>query len=426
MKKQLLLLLAVVIASQISAQELVTSPTTDWYNLEALGMSSNGRYITGLNVSTYAGFAWDTQTGLIVQNEGDYANCDFRACTDDGTAVGILGMDDMVTTNAATFDNTGRITILDESMSAAYATTPDGSMIVGALLDEMWLPTPCLWKNGERIILPYPKPQECGIEHDGANAQYISADGSVIAGYLQDWRSARPAIIWRRQQDGSYQYDVVSKNVWEPSFGGGKPYVKFACLGVSANGKWLAIVAQKESEIENMPTPEFMIRMNLETGEIIESATPSFAYFNPETDYIYPNAIANDGSCTGVCMDEMLYTRGVIWKAGESAPQLLSDAYPQFIDTFGNYDVFMHYPVAISGDANIIGGYGILVTTDEWGDSDMHFQSYKLVVDPATGVASVKTSNARLSDRIYRLSGTAASYNQRGILISSGRKYLKK
>lgn len=425
MKKNFVTLMMMASAVVCVAQEVKTSPTNERYNLEALGMSSNFRYISGLNVSTYSGFVWNTETNAVVENEGDYANCDFRACTDDGRAVGILGLDDMVTTNAAMFDQTGKVTIIEDSMSVAFACTPDGSMIVGALLDEMWLPTPCLWKNGERIILPYPSLAECGIDNDGANAQFISADGSVIAGYLQDWMSSRPAIIWRRQQDGSYKYDVISKDIWGPRWGSGKPYLKFECLGISADGKWLAIVAQKEAAEEGMPTPEYMVRMNLETGEIFEAETPAIAYFNPETDNMYPNSIANDGTCVGSCMDEIGYIRGVIWRAGETKPQLLADLFPQFPEQFASYDNFMHFPIGISKDANIIGGYGILITTDALGESDMNYQSYRLVIDPATGIANVHTDNLPVSSR-YTLNGTPATANHKGITLSSGRKYIIK
>lgn len=428
MKKSIISAMMLIGAIAGSAQELTTSPVSDWYNLEALGMSANSRYITGLNVSTYCGFMWDTQSNNVIENEGDYANCDFRACTDDGIAVGILGQDDMVTTNAAKFDNTGKISIIDNDLSVAFATTPDGSMIVGALLDSMWLPTPCLWKNGERIVLPYPSSEECGIANDGANAQYISADGSVIAGYLQDWMSSRPAIIWRRQQDGSYKYDVISKDIWEPRWGSGKPYLKFECLGISADGKWLAIVAQKEAAEEGMPTPEYMVRMNLETGEIFESETPEILYFDPETNNVYPNSIANDGTCVGACMDEMGYTRGVIWKAGETKPKLLADLFPQFSDAFESYDRFMHYPVAITSDANVIGGYGILVTTDALGETDMNYQSYRLVIDPATGISTMNKADIPLqhTSSAYTLSGTPAPRSYRGIVVGKGGKRLVK
>ena len=411
-------------SAAVYAQKLTTTTANDRYQLEALGASSNMRYVTGLNVANYVSFIWDTETGNISEINGEYANCDYRAITNQGIAYGTLSAEDMVTTFSAHFDMNGTSTILDSQMSAVYDVTPDGSIVVGCLLDDiMWWPSACIWKNGERIMLPSPTEEECGIANDGACAQFISADGKIIVGYLQDWVSSRPAIIWRQQADGSYVADVISKDIWELRYGDGKKYLKFEALGISANGKWVCLAAQKEAD-GSMPTPEFMIRMNLETGEIFESETPDILYFEPAVDNIYPTSIANDGTCIGSTRDELGFQRGVIWKIGDKAPKLLADEFPTLAQ-FEDYDAFHHHPITISSDGRKIVGYGCPVTIDASGASDYDFVTYLLDMDGVDGIATIQTAKPA-STASYNLAGQRIEGNKSkgGIVIRNGHKFI--
>lgn len=413
-----------MMGAAVYAQSLKTSTVSDYYQLEALGASANMRYVTGMNTSTYKAFIWDTQSNVINEIIGDYANCDFRCVTNDGVAFGSISDEDMVTNYSASFNTTGTYSVIESKMSSIYGVTPDGAMAVGCMLDEiMWWPTACYWKNGERIMLPIPSKAECGIENDGANAQFISADGKIIVGYLQDWVSSRPAIIWRLQSDGSYVADVISKDIWEERYGQGKKYLKFEPLGISENGKWICLAAQKEAG-NSMPTPEFMVRMNLETGEIFESGKPDIPYFEA-VDNIYPTSIANDGTCVGSTRDELGFQRGVIWKAGEDAPKLLADECPA-LSKLETYDGFHHHPITISADGRKIVGYGCPVVVDSYGESDYYFESYLLNLDGTDGVASIQTAKLP-AGMTFNMAGQRISDGKtgHGIIIKNNRKYLK-
>lgn len=415
-KSSYLMAAAFLWGAAVCAQSLTLSPLTEGLQLEALGMSANHRYICGLNVASYQGFVWDTQSNQVIQHTGDYANCDFRAVTNEGVAYGILGLDDMVTTNAACFGSDGKPVIVDDKMSQIFAVTPDGKVAVGCLLDEMWSPSACVWIEGERIMLPCPTAEECGIANDGANAQFVSADGSVIAGYMQDWMSSRPAVIWRRQADGSYQADVISAPLWELHIGEGKPYLRFQPLGLSANGKWLCLAAQREAD-ETMPTPEFMARMNLETGEVFDCEMPVVEYFDPETDQCYPNSIADDGTCVGVVMDAIGFMRGAIWRAGEASPRLLADILPDIKELY-DYDGFMHLPISISPDGQFIGGYACPLTYDEEGMPVAYdFQSYLLSLGGVSGISSLQS--IKLPGSRHNLLGQPVGEERRGFVIEN-------
>lgn len=420
MKKLYTLAAALLVGAAVSAQSLQTSQANMRYQLEALGASANMRYVTGLNVSTYGGFIWDTQSNTVSEIEGEYANCDFRCVTNDGVAYGTISNEDMVTTYSAKFGTSGQSTVVESQMSAIYGVTPDGRVAVGCLLDELWSPSACVWKGGERVMLPCPTGQECGIANDGANAQFVSADGKVIVGYLQDWLSSRPAIVWREQADGQYVADVISQGIWEESYGQGKKYLKFEPLGISENGKWICLAAQKEAD-GNMPTPEFMVRMNLETGEIEECETPDIPYFEA-VDNIYPTSIANDGTCVGSTRDEMGFQRGAIWMAGEKKPRLLAEMFPALTE-LDRYDGFQHHPITISPDGRKIVGFGCPVTQDAMGETDYDFVSYLLDMDGTDGVASLQVVRPQVGS--YNVAGQRVGKGARGIVVQNGRKVMK-
>lgn len=393
------------------AQSIVLSPYDTPMQLEALGMSDNHRYITGLNVASFCAFVWDTETGAVVESQGDFLNCDFRAITDDGRAFGILGADDMVTTYAAWLSADGEPHLLDTLMSACYDVTTDGTLAVGCLLDEMWYPTACYWKDGERHMLPCPTKAECGIANDGANAQFVSADGKVIVGYLQDDNSSRPALVWRLQADGSYQADVISKPFWELRDGMGKPYRRFEALGVSANGEWVCLALQGEKNAR-----ERAGRMNLLTGQVQQAECPSPAFYADDT--CYPSGIADDGTVVGTICDASGFRRALLWRADSLEAGQLADAFPA-LEVISTLDAFMNHGIAISPDGRYICGYGCPVFQDELGEADYGFQSY--LIDTLGGLSLAAPHVQAMPSASYDLSGRPVERPCGGLRVHDGR-----
>lgn len=418
-----IIFVAMLLMSMVaSAQTIKTSEIAPDLQLECLGMSANHRYICGLNVGTYRGFIWDTEIDAIVEHGGDHANSDFRGVTDDGVAYGILspdGSEDVMDVHSYCFGQDGIVQAVepDETvMSQTFAVTPDGAVAVGCLLDDMWLPTPCIWKDGVRYLLPVPGAEECGIAHDGACAQFVSADGKVIAGYLQDWLSSRPAVVWRQQADGSYVADVVAKGY----FGEDKGYKRFMAQGMSNNGKWLCLDCKKVSEEAGLGG-DYMARMNLETGELTEAEYSDLT--SQEDTNFWPNGIADDGTCVGVLEQFDGFRQGLIWKGDAAAPQLLSELLPE-IEALQEYDYFINNPVAISADGKHIAGYGCPITEDEEGGLDYDYQSYLISIDGATGIAELKTHKIN-NKTIFDLAGQRVKADAKGIIIRDGRKIVK-
>lgn len=399
--------------TSLLAQVFNATPVNEGSMYEALGMSANHRYVVGLNVATYKAFVWDTDDNSFLQNEGDYANTDFRHVTDDGRAFGILGEDDMVTTNAAYFDTDGKVHLLDKDMSACYDVTPDGSIAVGCLLDELWTPTACIWVDGKRVMLPCPTNRQTSIVNYGANAMFISGDGSVIAGYLQDNLSSRPMIIWRRAEDGTYKFDVVSEKYWEETDGEGKPFRKFECLGLSQNGEWACLAVQHEGN-EGMTTPESLARLNLVTGVLEEAKYPSDKF--SETDSSFPSGVANNGTVIGSLLHDEMGYKGIVWKSGDENAEYISDVFPQF-DKLKEYENFIHMAVAISPDAKYIAGFGC--------SADYEFQSYMINARTPLDIDHVFENSDIQPKRRYNLYGQPVGAGAKGLIIEGNKLIIK-
>lgn len=396
-----------------AAQSLKVAPVSGRYQLEALGMSENHRYVTGLNIATYKGFIWDTQTDSVVEHTKDYLNCDFRAVTNDGRAFGILGEESMVTTYAAWFDMEGEEYYLENfEPSQCFDVTPDGRIAVGCLIDTiMWFPTACIWRDGVRELLPVPTPEECGFSHDGANAQFISSDGSVIAGYLQDDLSSRPAIVWLLQADGSYAYNVISSKYW--SNDNKKLYRTFQCLALSDNGEWLAIAA-KPRDVNEVPQPERVARYHLKTNRLQVSTKPYDLAASGEESY--PSGIANDGTLVGSIIYESIYRMGLIWKANKTCAETMANFFAD-VKQLSHYDELMHSGIAISGDAQYICGYGLPIIVQD-GEVDYQYESYLLDTGNLLGISQLSNVVPAVPS-VHDLSGRRTQ-TSKGLQIVNG------
>lgn len=399
--------------NSLVAQVFNATPVDGASQYEALGMSANHRYVVGLNVATYKGFVWDTDNNTFLQNQGDYANTDFRHVTDDGRAFGTLGEDDMVTTNAAYFETEGKIHLLENSMSACYDVTPDGSVAVGCLLDELWTPKACIWVDGKRVMLPCPTNRQTSIVNYGANAMFISGDGKVIAGYLQDNLSSRPLIIWRQAEDGTYDFDVVSEKYWEETDGQGKPFRKFECLGLSQSGEWVCLAVQREGE-GGYTTPESLARLNLVTGELEEAKYPTDKF--SESDSSFPSGIANNGTVIGSLLHDEMGYKGIVWKAGNENVECISDVFPQF-DKLKLYENFIHMAVAISPDAKYIAGFGC--------SADYEYQSYLINARTPLDIEHVFENNNIEPNRSFNLYGQPVDASTKGLIIERNKLIIR-
>ena len=180
MKKTLTLFLALLATCAAGAQSLkVIGGSTDNYML--LSVSANGKYAAGINSSTNNSILWDINSNKVIETANqETANC----VNNEGVMVGYQGDYPVKILPDLTV-----VQLMTDTMGMANAISDDG-LICGATMDAGYITHACLWKDGQTIMLPEPTTEEAGTEVNGTSAKYISGDGKVIAGYVQDNMSA--------------------------------------------------------------------------------------------------------------------------------------------------------------------------------------------------------------------------------------------
>ena len=264
----------------------------------------------------------------------------------------------------------GAVMVVVEKMNA------DASIIVGSVADESWIQEPCYWENGVRHILPMPTEEEMGFRVNGGTAKSISADGSVIMGYIIDRQQTNPMILWHREGNGSYTLDPVCLGKFEPEstvvyddFGnivevmkGDNPYLQFKPAALSADGHSVAMYIVPNNDDLN---PAMQVGIyNVKSGSltVIEN-DPQGVIEQYGTGLFEIPGIANDCTMVGIAGAMALGAYPIIIDGADKVPMLLAEAYPQFpeLQEFvvqANYG-WPAFATAISPDGRFILGYGM-------------------------------------------------------------------
>ncbi len=408
MKKFLLTIVAAATGLTCMAQDYgFTLFTNDeYYGLRGLAMSTNGRYIAGvLGVSGSSGtFILDTQTNTLKTCD---SGGEFRGVSDTGIAVG-YGEG-----GAIAFDMEGNLTQFVDGQGAGIcnAITPDATIAVGNVPRSYadggsnWYTHACYWKDGETVLLPEPTAKELGFGTDGTSAIGVSADGSVIVGYVIDNWATYPFIIWKLNSDGTYTCDPLSKDWYEEDqWASNKPYYLCSPTAISGNGKYIALWL----ESSNYDQIQRIGRYNVETGELVEAEN--------ENNFL-PSGISNDGSILAALGGvESMNKQGYIWRPDNSEAVTIRSQYP-YATGFATYDSYQdHQPMSISPDGRFIMGfvgfYDEKASVYKYGTYLFDAQKY----DETLGIVSVeKEENTK--EEIYGLDGTKRNGIQHGMNI---------
>jgi len=314
--------------------------------LMAEAMSANHKYVVG-TTPEYVPFVWNVETNTLSSFQ---VNGGLHGVNNAGVAVGATNEEN----SQAIIVKNGELSYLQAPETAfgssAWAVSEDGEVAVGYYFDANYKTQPCYWDaTGNYHNLPVPTENEVGFEVDGAAARWMSADGSVVLGYLVDNFGTWPLTLWRRQ-GGEYVCDPICKDYFEDDYQKGKPYMVFGSNGnamaISANGKWIAFSVQAEYDPFNWdvePDPAKGARMNLDTKkmELVE-------------DVFIMSAISNNG--TVLAYDEGTPTdrNGFIWLPGETQAKNLATYYQ---NVSGMQGLFSCSPMSIAPDNSAIGGY---------------------------------------------------------------------
>ena len=409
------------------------TPFTTSTQLMGEGMSPNAKYVTGLNYGAQSPCIWDTETGAFT-NFTDYEEGALHAVNSKGTAVGTTlgygGKALVCNADGSSYtlqDNGGENT----QGADAWCISEDGKTIGGFYFYFEWTNLtqtegyyatfPCVWQDKKCIDLPYPKSSDMGFNIDGAGLRWMSSDGSVLLGYLVDDKATWPAVIWRKNAQGTYFCDPICKDFFEAEYQKGKPYMMFSPTSLSSNGEWVALTIQDEFDDSNFntpaPTPK-VARYNLKTGklEVLDSDQALSA-----------SSIANDGSVLLYTNIDGIFGRiGYVWKAGQSSLVCLDDLMSKIK---GVPDFGANVPASFASDSQTFMGFGI--------DQDTNIFSYvlnlataeKAINDP-NAIEDVKAQDSTPSlanGGIYTITGRKVSEMKvPGLYIVNGKKVLVK
>lgn len=414
-------------ACVLVAAAQTVSTVSETMQLMGESMSPNCKYVVGTNFVTWSPAIWVVEGNTYV-NFPDVEEGQFHAVSNNGIAVGAKTYAikaNLDGTWSELYADKGELVEEDwgsyytgEAGSDAWGITPDGRIIVGDYFDANYLTRPCLWIGDKRVDLPLPAADAVPFEFDGAGARFISDDGKVILGYLNDNYGLWPACIWRQNEDGSYTADPICKDYYQEEPGQGKPFMSFEGRGLSGNGEWISLVVCPEYDIFNWEQPTIQCaRLNLNNKEL--------NVYGDGTQVISLYGIANDGTAVGFEDSGMMYGRkGAIWYPGQSAPSMFSDLFPgnEYFDSVTGENG-CNAPGVITPDAKYVQGFAI--TNDE----DGNITSY-IVETPAepTAINDVTVTPAtKKVEGAYDLTGRRVNENSltHGMYIIDGKKVIK-
>lgn len=365
MRKIFTFVMCLVTLATLNAQSpFLVSPSSMGSTVVAMygeSMSRDRRFVVGSDQTQHVPAIWYTVENemlLIVENdstlmdpslfgeEGDpywyYSVMEgsLMAVNNNGIAVGLINTADYKS-HPIKVDLLGA-TVVEylyedptDAGAACYGITDDGSIILGYHFSEDWTTYACIWtENGTvRTDLPTPTAAEVGFNVDYASARWISGDGNMILGYVQDNNTGDwVAVVWKKE-NGQYTVLPICHDLYQTrDFSGDpivpanpNPYFKFEPVGFSADGNWVSLIVQTAYDVDDYDyTPiDLAARYNITDGTL-EVLTTDEEY---ETIYMY--GIANDGTCVGRFEGEMNMetydqeTSGVIWETGSTSMEHL-------------------------------------------------------------------------------------------------------
>ena len=446
MKKFLLPALAALFATSGALADQTTMITTPSLAIQTggmmgLGMSDNGRYISG---SCFGGeaFVYDRVDKKIVTT-GDFAQSvqdvtGTNQCwtvTNEGLAYGWDGLGGIALGINGTYDLFYPIPASFDGV-CPYSTTADGSIVAGYVMMDFTLIRPCYWENGEVHFLSFSSTAEAGFPvNKGAKATHISSDGRIIMGNLENRSSYNPMVFWVRQDDGTYKYVPAFLPYYQDVFNADGSYkdaykvgplTRFMPMAMTPDGSKIALLVQ-ETEGWNGKLSPFELAIYdtaTETYEIIPYKSSNLLYSNSE---FLVTAMSNNGYITGVAGSTTAGPIPFVMAPDKyDSAMTLSQAFPDSelleewsmeVQGFGTY-----ITTAMSEDASYIVGYMDVVDeslqTVYYGTFCIETGFNDPIENPGeTGVNAIEEAASDAPATFYTVDGRPVSNPQRGLYI---------
>ena len=393
----------------IKVIETVTDAQGNTQYPMAQAISPNHKYLVGSSMNydemLFGVFIYDTETetATCVAQDGSTANS-ATSVTDDGVA---CGNNDY----AMTVGTDGKMTRLDvpEGCTAsAKDMTADAAAAVGYYANETdFMTHACIWKNGKVTDLPEPTEEEVGGPVMGSEAQFVSADASVILGVVNNQNYTPCAVAWILQDDGTYKCDLFYQDYFSADGSdASKPYIYVRPMGLSANGKYASItlvtmtgqnIARYDIANRKLDVYEPDGSDGIEAGTVFESS-----------------AIADDGkmAClmfTGTGMFQQ--QAAAVWDNNGESPYILSDKYPELAQLASYADGGYPTLTDITPDGRYIAGYA--------SGTDGNYKSFIIDLgDVTTGISNAAAgTNGNAETARYTIDGTRTATPVNGLNI---------
>lgn len=406
MKKFLLSTLTVIaatVAAYGQASFILLSDDDNTANsggLMAFSISENGRWICGTTPVNFA-FTADLETGDIKYYEpyNDYGS-QYRKISNNGIAVGFNGQYGAFDTNTNSYIVLGTP---DGLVPIGNGITPDGSTICGVVVENEWFTHPVVWDiSGTYTLLPTPTSEELGFETNGCYATHIREDGNTIMGYIIDNLADYPLILWNRNSEGNWNYDIsYTKEYYNPG-NGTQPFTKFCPTGFSLNGKYVGLSLRNATDKTTC-----LGIMNLETGELVTAkASGSF----PRATYNV-SGISDEGIAVGFIdygLGSGSHASFLYWY-GEDEAQTFDSTF-----TDDEFDVIRNNPYTtatnISRDGNYIIGFSQNSSTADF---------FSFIIETELGAIHTVTADGKDAEVVarYDIYGRQLSAPTHGINI---------
>lgn len=379
------------------------------YQLMSQAISPNHRYIAGIAIDydtyEYGAFVYDLETeAFAFFAEVDLWGADLRAVNDDGEAVGYNGPGVKVSID-------GTVTELEtpDGCRAYPMDMSDDGLVAGYYYYETdYMSHACVWKDGQLVNLPEPTSEDTGFDVYGSEAYYMSADGSIIAGYLVDYISSGTFVVWRMQDDGSYVCDLVYSDYFSADGSDpDHPYTQFTPTGLSRNGKYASVAVATSTSNQRMA------RYDLETRDL-EVYIPDGSGDISSDATLESGAVADDGTITGTVYTGNFMSqkmKACLWYKDADSPVIVASLSDAFADMANFDEIGGNFITDITPDGTYLTGYGY--------DEMYNYNAYVLSFGDVTTAIDKVEENAAGQEEIarYTLDGVRISAPVKGINI---------
>ena len=357
-------------------------------------------------------FVYDIETdNYVVEAALDDFGADIREVNNDGVATGY-------NEQACFFNINGTVDYFyaEEEMSTiARDASDDLSVAVGCYyLTTGYLTTACVWKDGKRMDLPVPTDEELGFETNGSSAYYTNSDGSVIVGYVVDNFSTNPLLVWRLQDDGTYECDPVCTRYFSPDGDvDGRPYIMFSPQGFSRNGRYVSLNLSVYDEATEWFTEQYLGRLDLETGTLEEYRADGNGEIAANSE-MTASQVSDNGTVIGYTSmgwGPMSQRNAIIWQKGKT-PTKLATLLPDITEIAAYDNVGMNTAIDITPDGRYIAGFAM--------DENYAYNGYVIDIgSEAAGVKAVKVADGEAAVEVarYGINGTRLAAPVKGVNI---------